>query len=197
MYPACSVPIKAAACARWFRSAWSTMSLALISHRLQNWYGRKAISQHGFVPQSLLLDQYTPGSPQPLASTLPMSTMNSSCVTSPLGNTAELLARPRCSFSSHHAPLLHVSIASSSLSNRLINAALRIPPANTALAIIQIISCASSVDSFRPRARSRRTSSCSKHFFSGSGPGALPPVVISSAPFGLMSDTSKRTRLFP
>ena len=33
------------------------MSLPLTSVKLQNWKGRKAISQHGFVPQSLSFEK--------------------------------------------------------------------------------------------------------------------------------------------
>ena len=42
----------------------------LISVKLQNWNGLKAISQHGLVPQSLSFEKYTPGSPELLATIL-------------------------------------------------------------------------------------------------------------------------------
>ena len=40
-----------------FKSVWSTTSLTLTSHKLQNWKGLNAISQQGLVPQSLSFDK--------------------------------------------------------------------------------------------------------------------------------------------
>ena len=52
-------------------------------------------------------------------------------------NTTELFARPLCGFFSHQLPVLAAIISSSSALNREIRAALRIPPAKTASAILQ------------------------------------------------------------
>ena len=50
-----------------FKSSCDSILETLISVRLQNWNGLKAISQHGLVPQSLSFEKYTPGSPELLA----------------------------------------------------------------------------------------------------------------------------------
>ena len=127
--------MNAAALTLSFRSSCDSISETLTSHKLQNWYGLRAISQHGLVPQSLSLLRYIPGSPAPDNSTLFQTSIKNSLVTLCLINTAELLALPRWGFNSHQFPALHPIMESSSALNRLIKAALLIPPANTASAI--------------------------------------------------------------
>ena len=61
--------MNAAALTRLFKSSCDSMSETFTSHKLQNWFGLKAISQHGLVPQSLSFVKYIPGSPAPEAST--------------------------------------------------------------------------------------------------------------------------------
>jgi adenylate cyclase class IV len=52
---ACNVPMNAPTLTRSFKSSCDSTFDTFTSHKLQNWYGRSAISQHGFVPQSLSL----------------------------------------------------------------------------------------------------------------------------------------------
>jgi hypothetical protein len=63
VYEACSVPIKAAALALALYSSCESISEALISHRLQNWFAFKLISAQGLVPASLSFVNKKPGSP--------------------------------------------------------------------------------------------------------------------------------------
>ena len=161
----------------------------LTSHKLQNWNGLKAISQQGLVPQSLSLFKYMPGSPEPDSSIRFHKLIKNSLVILCLISTAELLALPRCGLFSHQLPDLQDIISSSWAENKDIRAARLIPPASTASAIWQTISCTSNVCSFPP---SFLPSSIplifNKHSFKGWGPGAFPPDVTSLAPFALISE---------
>ena len=144
------------------------MSDAFTSHKLQNWNGRSAISQHGLVPQSLSFVRYMPGSPAPDNSTRFQRSIKNSFVNLCLINVAELLARPLCGLISHQFPDLHAIISSSSAENNAISAALRIPPANTASATWQTISCTSIGDNLSPSSFvSKIPCSFIKHSFNG------------------------------
>ena len=103
--------------------------------------------------------------------------------------TAELLALPLCGFVSHQLPDLQLIISLSSAENKLIKAALRIPPAKTESAMWHTISCASTVVNLSPSSTSFKIpATFTKHSFKGCGPGALPPDVTNCAPFGLISE---------
>ena len=52
-----AIIINAAALTLLFKSSCDSMFDTFTSHKLQNWYGLNAISQHGFVPQSLSLEK--------------------------------------------------------------------------------------------------------------------------------------------
>ena len=91
-----------------------------------------------------------PGSPAPDNSIRFHKSKKNSLVILCRINTAELFALPLCGFVSHQLPVLQDIISSSYAENRLINAARLIPPAKTALAIRQIISCTCKVVSLLP-----------------------------------------------
>ena len=108
--------------------------------------------------------------------------------------TTELFALPRCGLSSHQAPDLAESMSSSSALNKEMRAARRIPPARTASAMWQMMSCTSIGVSLSPFSlASKIPSTFTKHSLKGCGPGAFPPDVISLAPFGRISEKSKRS----
>ena len=87
------------------------------------------------ISKILMIERFSGGSPEPDASIFAHMSMKNSLVIMLRRRTAELLALPLCGLSSHHEPVLAEIISSSSALNKLIRAALRIPPARTASAM--------------------------------------------------------------
>ena len=100
-----------AALALSLKSSWDSISLALISQRLQNWFRIREISAQGLVPISLSLVKNIPGSPAPDASILFHKSKKKSLVILRLNKTTELFALPLCGLFSHHFPDFPVSFS--------------------------------------------------------------------------------------
>jgi hypothetical protein len=94
------------------------------------------------------------------------------------------LDRPKCGFVSQNWPTLAFRIRSSDRLDRLMQAERRTPPTTTMEAIMQQSSWASMLLSLVPARCMKRLMVKSKSCFSGSGPEARPPKVLSMEPLG-------------